>query len=353
MTAHDAIASELPFSFDNAEDESYAYAVRYGERHQLERKTGCSHGPVFRDSLEQGRGRITGELDESGEDHSVTMSYVPARFEEVWLRSSLRSFYDQELIVDVVAQVKGGKEANVYRCQAHSRTGLDLLAAKVYRPRQFRNLSNDQLYREGRSILTGDGRPARPTDQRLARALRKKTAFGVQAQHTSWLMYEYVTLERLNRAGAAVPRPIGANANALLMTYQGDARQAAPALQEIRLSRREAAPLFHEVLRNVELLLRHGLVHGDLSAYNILYWEGEVTLIDFPQVTEVHSNRNAQFILERDVKRVCQYFARQGVSHDAVAIAADLWERYGEFDYPAPDLVEGDFEGDERNELAE
>lgn len=172
------------------------------------------------------------------------MTYQPARFEDGWLRSSLRSFYDQELIVDVVAQVKGGKEANVYRCRAHPRTGAELLAAKVYRPRQFRNLSNDQLYREGRSILTGDGRPARATDQRMTRALRKKTAFGVQIQHTSWLMYEYTTLERLNRAGGAVPKPIGANENALLMSYQGDARQAAPALQEIRLSRREAAPLF-------------------------------------------------------------------------------------------------------------
>ena len=100
-------------------------------------------------------------------------------------------------------------------------------------------------------------------------------------------------------------------------------------------------------------MLQHGLIHGDLSAYNILYWEGEVTLIDFPQVTEVHSNRNARFILERDVKRVCQYFARQGVSHDAAAIADDLWERYGESDYGMPDLAELELEEPEAKEAGE
>src|SRR5262249_32127631 len=273
--------------------------------------------PVFRDVAEEGQGRIVGELTDAGEEVAYPMTYKPARFETVWLRSSLRSFYEQDLIVDVLAQVKGGKEANVYRCRAHPRTGVVLLAAKVYRPRQFRNLSNDQLYREGRPILTGEGRPAKPTDQRIMRALGKKTAFGVQVQHTSWLMYEYTTLERLHQAGGAVPRPFGSNENALLMGYQGDERRAAPTLHEVRLGRREAPRLFAEVFRNVELLLQHGLVHGDLSAYNVLFWAGQVTLIDFPQVIDVRTNRNARFIFDRDVRRVCEYFARQGVRSDS------------------------------------
>jgi RIO kinase 1 len=349
LTAQDATdqdpqVHELPLDtvVDDFEDD--AYPVRHVHRQQTGRKAGRFAVPLFRDSSEEGKGRIIAEIDEAGEDTVFKMTYPPAKFEAVWLRSSLRSFFEQDLIVDVVAQVKGGKEANVYRCLAHPRTGVELLAAKVYRPRQFRNLSNDQLYREGRQVLTGDGRPAKATDQRIMRALGKKTAFGVQVGHTSWLMHEYTTLGRISRAGGAVPSPVSANENALLMSYQGDARRAAPSLQEVRLGRREATPLFREVLRNVELLLQHGLVHGDLSAYNILYWEGEVTLIDFPQVTEVRSNRNSQFILQRDVKRVCEYFARQGISSDAVAIADDLWERYGEFYYPDPVLPEDDEE---------
>ena len=316
------------------EDLLIAYGLRY-PRAKRERILRRRH--AFRDSFEGEHGRIISSVGEAEEEAAYPMSYQPARFEGPWLRSSLRSFYDQELIADVLAQVKGGKEANVYRCRAHPHLGRELLAAKVYRPRQFRNLANDRLYREGREVLTASGQPVKPTDDRVMRAIGKKTPFGVQVQHTSWLMHEYTTLERLHRAGGAVPEPLAANENAILMGYQGDEKQAAPALQEVRLGKREAQKLFREVLRNVELLLQHGLVHGDLSAYNILYWEGRITLIDFPQVASVHANRNARAILERDVKRVCQYFARQGVPTDPVGIAERLWAPYGEKNYGEPD----------------
>jgi RIO kinase 1 len=266
--------------------------------------------------------------DASGLEAGFNITYKPSRYEEGWLLSSLRGFYDQHLITDVQAQVKGGKEASVYRCAAHPSTGLDLVAAKVYRPRQFRNLRNDKMYREGRAILTADGRPVKETDHRLMRALGKKTAFGVQVAHTSWLMYEFTTLGQLFHAGAAVPEPIATGENAILMSYYGDARRAAPALNEIDLPRGEAALLLQEVLRNVDLLLQHGLIHGDLSAYNILYWEGRLTIIDFPQVTSMEGNSNAYTILHRDVTRVCEYFAAQGVPSDPDRLTSELWARY-------------------------
>lgn len=334
MTTHDHTLSPrfLNDEIGDADPDSeadLAYRVRRLGRHADDRPKRRSAQPVFRDVAEEGSGRIVSDFAESSEQGGYPMTYRPARFEEGWLRSSLRSFYDQDLIVDVLAQVKGGKEANVYRCRAHPRTGAEFVAAKVYRPRKFRNLTNDRMYREGRPILTAEGRPVKPTDTRIMRAVGKKTDFGVQVQHTSWLMYEYTTLERIYQAGGAVPAPIGANENAILMAYQGDANHAAPALQQIRLRPREARRLFAEVRRNVELLLQHGLVHGDLSAYNILYWEGQVTLIDFPQVTDVHANPNAEAILQRDVHRVSEYFARQGVRADPLALARELWERYG------------------------
>lgn len=282
--------------------------------------------------------------DETDEGSGFETTYQPSRHEAGWLLASLRPFYEQRLISDVLALVKGGKEASVYRCRAgESAPGDTLLAAKVYRPRQFRNLRNDKMYREGREILTPDGNPVKRSDHRILRALGKKTAFGEQVKHTSWLMHEYTTLERLHQAGAAVPRPLGAGENAVLMTYQGDAAMAAPALSEVALETDEAAPLFEEIRRNIALMLGHGLIHGDLSAYNVLYWEGRVTLIDFPQVANCHANPSARFLLGRDIARVCEYFARQGVRRDPVALLDELWERYvGTEDLPdIPDLTSG------------
>jgi RIO kinase 1 len=259
---------------------------------------------------------------------TVQMTYQPARYEEVWLRSSLRDFFTQQYITDVLAQVKGGKEASVYRCAAAPHLGTSWLAAKVYRPRMFRNLRNDAMYREGRAVLTEKGTAAKKTDHRLMRAIGKKTEFGMQAAHTSWLMYEFVTLQKLFAAGASVPQPIAAGENAILMAYRGDGNRAAPTLGGVALTAEEAPRLFDEVVRNIRLLLEIGYIHGDLSAYNILYWEGEVTLIDFPQVTEAAQNPNAAFILGRDITRVCDYFARYGVDCDAQQLTADLWREY-------------------------
>jgi RIO kinase 1 len=230
----------------------------------------------------------------------------------------------------VLAVVKGGKEASVYRCQALPHTGETLLAAKVYRPHQFRQIRNDAIYREGRGLLSSGGADLNQTvhGDRLRRAVGKKTAFGRQVSHTSWLMHEFKTLDSLYRAGAAVPRPIAASDNAILMTYCGDASTAAPLLSEVDLDADEITPLFDEVMRNVELMLQHGLIHGDLSAYNILYWEGQITLIDFPQVVDAHANSQARFILERDLERVCDYFADQGLERDPEAIQRRLWKQY-------------------------
>lgn len=256
-------------------------------------------------------------------------TYRPSRHEEGWLLESLQTFYEQNLIADVLGQVKGGKEASVYRCAAHPATGGGLLAAKVYRPRRFRNLRNDKMYREGRPVLTADGSVVKTSDHRIMRALGKKTDFGVQVQHTSWLMYEYTTLQRLHAAGAAVPRPVAAGENAILMGYQGDANRAAPTLSEVNLPPEEAGPLFDEALWNIEQMLGLGLIHGDLSAYNILYWQGAITVIDFPQVADIAANPNAYALLERDITRVCEYFARQEVESDPAVLMDDLWRRYG------------------------
>lgn len=263
-----------------------------------------------------------------GLEGGFRITYTPARFEAGFLRDSVRAFFDQALITDILAQIRGGKEASVYRCVGHPTTNIPLLAAKVYRPRQFRTLSNDAVYREGRMVLKEDGRAVKGSDQRIQRALNKKSTYGIQVAHTSWLMYEFKTLERLHAAGAAVPKPYATSENAILMAYIGDATQAAPTLQESRLTTTEAPHLFNEVMRNIDLMLQQGWIHGDLSAYNILYWQGAVTFIDFPQVVNVANNSHAYGVLERDIARVCQYFATQGVNSQPEKIAQALWARY-------------------------
>jgi RIO kinase 1 len=244
----------------------------------------------------------------------------------------LGGLYEQRWIDDILRMVRGGKEASVYQCQGTASTDADFIAAKVYRPRQLRNLRNDSLYREGRDNLDVDGHYI--GDDRRQRAIIKRTTFGKELMHTSWLAHEFATLQVLHAAGADVPVPYVCANNAILMGYIGDEQVAAPTLNGVDLDRAEAHTLFQQVLRNVEIMLRNNRIHGDLSAYNILYWNGKITLIDFPQAIAPQDNRNAYRIFERDLARVCEYFAHQGVRmHGArlnpCKLAADLWTSYG------------------------
>jgi RIO kinase 1 len=205
---------------------------------------------------------------------------------------------------------------------------VDWLAAKVYRPRKFRGLTNDKIYRAGRDILTADGHVVHENQDRVIRAIGKKTAFGQQVSHTSWLMHEYQALEQLYQVGGNVPKPYLAGSNAILMTFVGTDVIAAPTLNTVRLDKREAKRLFAVVLDNVELMIQHNLIHADLSAYNILYLHGQIMIIDFPQVVNPHGNRNAPAILARDIQRMCEYFIAQGVDCNPQGIYKDLWQRY-------------------------
>lgn len=175
----------------------------------------------------------------------------------------------------------------------------------------------------------GDGTTINDSDFREMRAITKGTSFGRQVMHSSWLMHEYKTLETLFDAGAAVPKPWAIGDNVILMDYIGDSAMAAPTLNTVHLAEDEAEPLFNEVMRNVRLMLQHGMIHGDLSAYNVLYNAGRIVLIDFPQVTDINTNTNAHFILRRDITRICEYFAQQGVARDPVMLSEELWFDYG------------------------
>ena len=215
----------------------------------------------------------------------------------------------------------------MYMCRGGEATGSDLVTAKVYRPRMLRNLKNDQQYRIGRADLDASGNIIHKDGD--LHAMEKRTNYGEDLRHQSWIAYELQTLELLHAVGADVPRPYAMEKNAILMEYIGDLDSAAPTLNSVALDRDEARPLYERVIRNVDLLLSNERIHGDLSAYNILYWDGEITLIDFPQVVPPEANPSAWTIFLRDVTRVCQYFASQGVKVSARKLAADLWTSHG------------------------
>ena len=256
---------------------------------------------------------------------SSTKNHV-SKHEREWIFTYLGGFYEEHLITDVLRRVKSGKEATVYCCAADPRTGTELLAGKVYHERMFRSLKNDALYREGRELLDDEGKEMR--GRRIRVAMAKKTGFGQQLRHMTWLTNEYKAMTRLHAVGADVPKPFIHSENAILMEYVGDREGPAPALVNVRLPQEEAQPLFERLLWNIEVMFENNLVHGDLSAHNILYWEGKATIIDFPQVVVPFVNPHAYALLVRDVKRVCEYFARYGIETDAEDITKDLWDKY-------------------------
>jgi RIO kinase 1 len=274
-----------------------------------------------------GRSQFT-DFNDNAEDFvpSYADSLDPLHFERQWLIRSVGSFYRDNIITDVTRIVKKGKEANVYCCLATPATGLDLIAAKLYRPRMLRHLRNDALYKEGRLLLDHDGKEAK--GDREARAIRKKTRFGQNLDFANWIMHEFQVHQELFRAGADVPKPIARRGNTILMAFIGDEWAPAPTLNDVDLEPAEAQTLSNRIMKNIRLMLARHYIHGDLSPYNILYWDGQITIIDFPQLVDARANNNALMLLERDIRRICEYFSRYGVTADPVSLTTDLWEEY-------------------------
>ena len=187
-------------------------------------------------------------------------------------------------------------------------------------------MKNDWFYKQGRNMIDPDGKAV--LDGRGLRAIKQHTRHGRRIDMASWCRYEYNVLAECYDTGADVPEPIAHAPNAILMAYVGDETGGAPTLHAVRLEAPEAQPLFDRLLRNVELLLGCHKIHADLSAHNILYWQGRATIIDFPQTVDTHRHPQAYQLLARDVERLCQYFSRHGVSVDPTPLTVDLWERF-------------------------
>jgi len=230
----------------------------------------------------------------------------------------IKAFFDDGWIDAVLFPVKSGKEATVYCCKACPGRGEGYFALKMYRPREQRSFRNTAMYQEGRVL----------GDARTTRAVKSRSKFGRAVEFHDWLRHEFAVLGVLHAAGADVPRPIAMSRSAMLLEFIGEDGSPAPQLSRMRLTPDMAEALLEQALRNIEVMLACHVVHGDLSAYNMLYTGGTLRVIDLPQAVDARSNVNASTLLARDIANVCDYFASQGAVVEPGSFAAELWDLY-------------------------
>ena len=225
--------------------------------------------------------------------------------------------------------LKTGKEAQIDLIERRGDDGRScLVARKRYLPRQvahkgqlaaagFQKAStfrHDVQYREGRQF--------RKTRDR--RAVERMSTYGKQLLQERWTHHEHDVMGVLWNAGAAVPYPIGFADDVFDLEYIGDAGGAAPQLHAARLSPSELVDAHDQLVVGLRTIVAAGYAHGDLSAYNLLWWRGELWFIDFPQAVDIAANPTGLEFLHRDVVNVCAWFDRLGLDVDAEALFADL-----------------------------
>jgi RIO kinase 1 len=224
----------------------------------------------------------------------------------------LQPLIDDGVIDAVLRSLKSGKEATVYLV----RSGTHTRCAKVYRNMAQRSFQKRAQYQEGRGVR----------GSRQARAMGKSTSFGRREQETAWKNAEVDALFRLTAAGVRVPKPFGFFDGVLVMELVTDADgNPAPRLGEVELSA-DTARAYHDLLiRDVVRMLCLGLVHGDLSEFNVLVAPDGPVIIDLPQAVDAAGNNAAQALLERDVNNLRATLGRFAPELLATEFAREMW----------------------------
>lgn len=224
----------------------------------------------------------------------------------------LLALIDDGVIESVVRQLKSGKEASVFIVTVAGRQA----AAKVYKNAEHRAFRQRADYVEGRRV----------GDSRSQRAMDRGSRFGKQQQEKQWRGSEASAMRRLHEAGVRVPR-VHANADGIvIMDLVADARgEPAPQLAQVRWHRDHAVRAFHEVIRQIQLMLCAGLIHGDLSEYNILLAPDGPVIIDLPQAVEAARNSQAKRLLLRDVANIVRFFSRWAPELRRTSYGDEMW----------------------------
>ena len=227
----------------------------------------------------------------------------------------IQPLIDEGLVDQVLRQLMSGKEAEVYvvRC------GEDTRCAKVYKEAEKRSFRQNVLYTEGRKVK----------NSRRARAMEKGSRYGRKEQEQAWQSAEVNALHRLAAAGVRVPRPYNFLEGVLLMELVTDASgNAAPRLNDLALSEAQAREYHRTLIMEVVRMLCAGIVHGDLSEYNVLVGSDGPVIIDLPQAVDAAGNNSARVMLERDVDNLTAYFGRFAPELRATDYGREIWSIY-------------------------
>ncbi|HEX4939525.1 MAG TPA: PA4780 family RIO1-like protein kinase [Candidatus Kapabacteria bacterium] len=227
----------------------------------------------------------------------------------------LQPLVDDGLVDEVLHSLKSGKEADVFvvRC------GEEIRCAKVYKEATKRNFRNNAQYQEGRNVR----------GSRQARAMEKGSRYGRKEAEEAWLNAEVDALYRLAAAGVTVPQPFGYFEGVLLMELVTDEDgNAAPRLGDVEFSAETARELHGVMISEIVLMLCAGLVHGDLSEYNVLIGPDGPVIIDLPQAVFAAGNNNAFSMLARDVQNMSNYFGQFAPELIGTDYAEEIWDLY-------------------------
>ena len=219
------------------------------------------------------------------------------------------------LVDKVLRQLMSGKEAMVYVVQC----GGEIRCAKVYKEANQRGFHQAVHYTEGRKVK----------NSRQARAMEKGSRYGRKEQESAWQRSEVDALYKLAAAGVRVPHPYGFYEGVLLMELVSDENGApAPRLNDLELSEQQAREFHATLIRQVVLMLCAGIVHGDLSEFNILVDSHGPVIIDLPQAVDAAANNNASRMLERDVDNLANYFGQFVPELRDTRYGKEIWALY-------------------------
>ncbi len=210
------------------------------------------------------------------------------------LEEAISQLKSKKLNIDYVKQLSSGKEATVYLVLYENR----LLALKVYKNHLTRSFKNTQDYVAGKYLRRFSER----------KAIRKKNRFGKDLQHKLWVKREFYLLKKIYEKGVNIPEPIEMTNNAILMEYIGDYNNPAPLLKDVKLTYDEKSQIYKKIIDFINIMYEAGVVHGDLSEYNILFWDNEPYFIDFPQSLDIRNNPNSDWILDRDRANIEKWY---------------------------------------------